>query len=123
MPRPTGGCPIYGYPTHRGRRGAACCARLVVAQCKGDATPARARHASPLRPPITSLCFIRRTMLHCGYKGYNTHVISNYKYAATRTNKALPGPPGPPYFGPVLAYLRDPLAFTINNYRRYGEVI
>src|SRR2546430_1047769 len=48
------------------------------------------------------------TMLHCGYKGYNTYVISNYKYAATRTNKALPGPPGLPYFGPVWTYLRDP---------------
>src|SRR5438552_15936315 len=66
---------------------------------------------------------IGRTMLHCGYKGYNTYVITNYKYAATRTNKALPGPPGLPYFGPVWTYLRDPLAFTLNNYRRYGEVI
>src|SRR6476620_8831606 len=24
---------------------------------------------------------------------------------------------------PFLPYLRDPLAFTLNNYRRYGEVI
>ena len=59
-------------------------------------------------------------MLHCGY---NRYVIGNYKYAATRTNKALPGPPGPPYFGPVLKYLRDPLAFMLSNYRLYGEVI
>jgi cytochrome P450 len=50
-------------------------------------------------------------------------VIENHKYAATRTNKALPGPPGAPYFGPVRTYLRDPLAFMLNNYRLYGEVI
>ena len=45
------------------------------------------------------------------------------KYAGTKTNNSLPGPPGPPYIGPVLPYLRDPLGFMLNNYRRYGEVI
>ncbi|MFL5735074.1 MAG: cytochrome P450 [Chloroflexia bacterium] len=46
-----------------------------------------------------------------------------YKYAAARTNNSVPGPPGPPYIGPVLPYLRDPLGFMLANYRRYGEVI
>src|SRR5437764_11967924 len=52
---------------------------------------------------------------------YNDYAMSNR--VATRTNNSLPGPPGPPYFGPVISYLRDPLGFMLDNYRRYGEVI
>ena len=35
MPRPVGGRPIYGYATPARRRGAACCALLVVAPSMG----------------------------------------------------------------------------------------
>jgi cytochrome P450 len=39
------------------------------------------------------------------------------------SRKLPPGPPGPPWVGPIVPYLRDPLSFMMRNYHRYGEVV
>src|SRR5437868_9774046 len=39
------------------------------------------------------------------------------------TRKLPPGPTGPPFVGPVVPFMRDPIRFMMDNYRRYGDVV
>src|SRR6478752_5039459 len=39
------------------------------------------------------------------------------------TSKLPPGPSGPPFIGPVVPFMLDPVRFMMDNYRRYGDVV
>lgn len=42
---------------------------------------------------------------------------------SSTTRKLPPGPKGLPFVGPVVPFMRDPVFFMMDNYRRYGDVV